>query len=136
MIGQCFDIAEYNWNVTVYYYVTKHDIGFCLKRLRKLTTKQTYHNECKKTLYTDKKDRAYIYTSYRKLESVIFIGIPSSTGELINTITHEANHLKAHIATYYNIDEKEEEVAYLIGDIVQQMTESFIRLIYFKPLHI
>ena len=105
MIGQYFYIAEYDWGVTVYYNVTKYDVDFCLRQLRKLTTQSKYQNECKQTLYTNKKDRAYVYSSYRRLESVMFIGIPSSTGEFISTITHEANHIKTHIATYYDLDD-------------------------------
>lgn len=136
MIGQYFNIKEYDWDVKVFYDVKKHDIDFCLKELNHLTTKTKHHKECYKTLHTNKKDRAYIYSSYNKLETVIFIGVPSSTGELIDTIAHEANHLKSHIATYYDINEKGEKVSYLIGNIVKQMTESFIRLIYCKPLDI
>ena len=71
-----------------------------------------------------------------KKESIIFITHPSSTGEFLNTITHEANHLKSHIASYYGLDEKDEEVCYIIGDIVQQMSETFMRFIYSKCLKI
>lgn len=136
MIGNYFRIPEYDWEVKVFYDVKKYDIDFCFKELSHLTTKSKHFDECYKTLYTNEKDRAFIYTSYDKCKTVIFIGVPSSTGELIDTISHEANHLKSHIASYYDIDEKGEEVSYIIGDIVQQMTESFIRLIYYKPLDI
>lgn len=136
MIGQYFYIAEYDWGVTVYYNVTKYDIDFCLRQLRKLTTQSKYQNECKQTLYTNKKDRAYVYSSYRRLESVMFIGIPSSTGEFMSTITHEANHIKTHIATYYDLDEKDEEVCYIIGDIVKDMSDTFMQLICSNVLNI
>ena len=134
MIGQYFNIPKYNWEVKVYYGVTKHDIPFCLKKLRKLTTQSKYAKECKETLYTNKKDRAYIYSSYRTQETVIFIGVHSSTGELINTITHEANHLKSHIATVYNLNEKDEEVCYIIGGIAEEMSNLFIPYICNKNL--
>lgn len=136
MIGNYFSLPKYNWNIKVFYDVKKHDIDFCIKELNHLTTKSKHHDKCYNTLYTNKKDKGYIYTSYNKLETIIFIGVPSSTGELIDTIGHEANHLKSHIATYYDIDEKGEEAAYLAGEIVQQMTEAFIKLIYYKPLDI
>ena len=136
MIGQYFYIAEYDWGVTVYYNVTKYDVDFCLRQLRKLTTQSKYQNECKQTLYTNKKDRAYVYSSYRRLESVMFIGIPSSTGEFISTITHEANHIKTHIATYYDLDEKDEEVCYIIGNIVKDMSNTFMQLICSNLLNI
>lgn len=136
MIGQKFNIPKYDWDVKVYYDVKKSDIQFCIKQLRKLTSKQKHFRECKETLYTDEKDRAYVYSSFRKQETIIFIGVPSSTGELIDTITHEANHLKSHLATYYNLNEKDEEVCYVIGDIVKQMSEVFVEFICCKLLDI
>ena len=54
----------------------------------KLTTKSYVFRECKRTLFTDEKDKGFTYSSFVKHESVIFIGVPSSTGELIDTITH------------------------------------------------
>lgn len=129
MIGQYFTIPEYNWEVEVYYGIEKYDINFCIRKLRKYTTQTNVYKECIKTLNTNKKNRGFTYTSYRFNKSVIFIGVPSSTGELLNTITHEANHLKSHIATYYNLNEKDEEVCYIIGDIAEQMSNTFIQLI-------
>ena len=136
MIGQYFDIDVYNWKVYVYYEVNKNDIPFCITRLKDLTIKKSVIDECKETILSGKYNKAFIYSSYIKKESIIFITHPSSTGEFLNTITHEANHLKSHIASYYNLDEKDEEVCYIIGDIVQQMSETFMRFIYSKCLKI
>lgn len=129
MIGQSFDIPRYDWNVKVYYDVERYDINFCIKQLRKLTTDKHIFEECDKTLNTNKRDRAYTYSSYVTKSSIMFIGVPSSTGELISTITHEANHIKSHIASYYDLNEKGEEVSYLIGDIVRRMSNTFIEFI-------
>lgn len=129
MIAQSFNISQYDWNIKVYYDVERSDINFCIKQLKKLTTDNKIFNECKQTLDTKYKDRAYTYSSYVVKSSIVFIGIPSSTGELINTITHEANHIKSHIATYYDLNEKGEKVSYLIGKIVKEMSNTFIRFI-------
>ena len=129
MIAQHFNMRNYDWDITVYYDVEKCDINFCIKQLKKLTSENKYILECKETLNTNKKDRAYTYSSYIAKSSIVFIGVPSSTGELINTIAHEANHIKSHIATYYNLNEKGEKVSYLIGDIIKEMSNTFINLI-------
>lgn len=129
MIAQSFNISQYDWNIKVYYDVERSDINFCIKQLKKLTTDNKIFNECRQTLDTKHKDRAYTYSSYVTKSSIVFIGIPSSTGELINTITHEANHIKSHIATYYDLDEKGERVSYLIGEIVKEMSNTFIQFI-------
>lgn len=136
MIGQHFNIPKYDWDIEVYYDVNKYDINFCIKKLKRLTTKTKTYKECYETLYTNKLNRAYVYSSYNRKLSIVFIGEHSSTGEFINTITHEANHIKSHIATYYDIDEKEEEVCYMIGNIVEEMSETFIRFICNKCLDI
>lgn len=129
MIGQSFEIPKYDWDVKVYYDVERTDINFCIKQLKKLTTDKYIFEECNKTINSKYKNRAYTYSSYITKSSIVFVGVPSSTGELISTIAHEANHIKSHIATYYNIDEKGEEVSYLIGDIVKRMSKSFIDFI-------
>ena len=134
MIAQSFNISQYDWNIKVYYDVEKCDINFCVKQLKKLTTDKHIFEECDKTLNTNKRDRAYTYSSYVAKSSIVFIGIPSSTGELINTITHEANHIKSHIATYYDLNEKGEKVSYLIGEIVKEMSNTFIHFICDKCL--
>lgn len=129
MIAQSFNISQYDWNVKVYYDVERSDINFCIKQLKKLTTDNKIFDECRQTLDTKHKDRAYTYSSYVAKSSIVFIDIPSSTGELINTITHEANHIKSHIATYYDLNEKGERVSYLIGEIVKEMSNTFIQFI-------
>ena len=134
MIGQSFTMPQYDWHIRVYYDVEQSDINFCIKQLKKLTTNSKIYEECKETLDTNKKDRAYTYSSYVAKSSIVFIGIPSSMGELINTITHEANHIKSHIATCYNLNEKGEKVSYLIGEIVKEMSNTFIHFICDKCL--
>ena len=134
MIGQYFKIPEYDWDITVYYNVTKYDIDFCIKQLNKLTTLNKYKRECIKTIYSNKKDRAYTYSSFKFKSSIVFIGVSSSTGELINTITHEANHIKSHIATVYGLDEKDEDVCYIIGEVVEEMSKVFVQHICNKNL--
>ena len=59
----------------------------------------------------------------------MIIGKTTSKKEFINTIVHEANHLQSHIATVYNLDEKGEEVCYLIGTIVETMYNVFRKII-------
>ena len=62
MIGQYFDIDEYNWKVYVYYEVNKNDIPFCITRLKDLTIKKNVIDECKKTILNGKYDKAFIYS--------------------------------------------------------------------------
>ena len=129
MIGQHFNISKYNWDINIFYDVDKRDISFCIKTLNKYTKRKHFHKECIDTLGEGIKDRAYVYTAYDKESTVLFISPYSSTGEFLSTIAHEANHIKSHIATYYDLNEKDEEVCYIIGTIVKEMSNVFMAII-------
>ena len=53
--------------------------------------------------------------------SVVCINKATSREELINTISHEADHVKSDICDYYNVPLDSEQAAYLIGYLVGKM---------------
>ena len=53
--------------------------------------------------------------------SVVCINKTTSREELINTISHEADHVQAAICDYYNVPLDSEQAAYLIGYLVGKM---------------
>ena len=53
--------------------------------------------------------------------SVVCINKATSREELINTISHEADHVKSDICDYYNVQPDSEQAAYLIGYLVGKM---------------
>lgn len=57
------------------------------------------------------------------------IGIADSKEQFINTIVHEIKHLQSHICEYYNVSEKGEQAAYLIGYIAMKMFKVFNKLL-------
>ena len=71
------------------------------------------------------KDSGFTYTDFKRKQSIVGIGKSTSNSQLLNTITHEAKHVQSHICRYYKIKEDEEDAAYLIGYIVQQMYQVF-----------
>ena len=60
--------------------------------------------------------------------SIICINKTSDREELINTISHEADHVQDTICKYYNITLDSEDAAYLIGYLVGKMYYSSRRL--------
>ena len=53
--------------------------------------------------------------------SVVCINKTTSREELINTISHEADHIQDTICEYYDVPLDSEDAAYLIGYLVSKM---------------
>ena len=53
--------------------------------------------------------------------SVVCINKSTSREELINTISHEADHVQDAICKYYDVPLESEDAAYLIGYLVSKM---------------
>ena len=53
--------------------------------------------------------------------SVVCINKTTSREELINTVSHEADHVQSAICNYYNVQLDSEDAAYLIGYLVGKM---------------
>jgi hypothetical protein len=68
-----------------------------------------------------KYDSGVTFTNSDFRTSVICINKTTSREELINTITHEADHIQDDICDYYNVPLDSEQAAYLIGYLVGKM---------------
>ena len=61
------------------------------------------------------------FTNSNFKTSVVCINKASSKEELMNTISHEADHVQDDICDYYNVPLDSEQAAYLIGYLVGKM---------------
>lgn len=129
MIGQSFYIDKYDWQVVVLYEVSYNNKGYIINMLRQICEDDKLIEKAKYNLNLRSYNTGFTYSDLDKQRSLVVIGKTTSTKEIVNTIVHEANHLKSHIATAYNIDEKGEEVCYLIGEIVRTMFSVFSKII-------
>lgn len=129
MIVQKFYIDKYDWQVVVLYEVGYRNKDYVIDMLRQICNKESIINQAKANLNLDEYNTGFTYSDLDEQCSLMVIGKASSNRETVNTIVHEANHLKSHIATKYNIDEKGEEVCYLIGGIVRTMFKVFSKII-------
>lgn len=59
----------------------------------------------------------YIFTDSSKCFSLIMISSATSYAELFNTITHEIDHLTAHVCERFGYDTDGEKSAYIQGEI-------------------
>ena len=129
MIGQRFYIDKYDWQVMVLYEVGSSDTNIVIRMLEYICSDNDIINTAYENVSNGKPNTGFTYSDYDKQLSFMVIGKTTSIRETLNTIVHEANHLKSHIATAYGIDEKGEEVCYFIGNIVKTMYDVFRKFI-------
>ena len=129
MIIQRFIIPKYNWKVVVLHNTTVADKDFIIKTLKEICNDEEDINKAKSNINSNKPNQGFIYSNFDTKQSIINIGYASSSYEYIDTIIHEANHLHSHIATVYNLDEKGEEVCYLIAHIVKTIYKDFWKIV-------
>lgn len=129
MIKQLFRIDKYDWKVIVLYEISYRDADYVIDMLKQMDAPNYILRSAYKNVNEGQPNTGFIYSDYDKQRSIIIVSKTTSNQELIDTIVHEANHLQSHIATVFNLDEKGEEVCYLIGDIVKRMYKVFNKII-------
>ena len=129
MIQQKIYLEKYKWEVVILYNTTFTDIDYIMDTLKEICDNKKDLYNAYLNISSKEYNTGFIYSNLNTKQSLILIGWASSKNELIDTIVHEANHLQSHIATRYNLDEKGEEVSYLIVDIVKRMYPIFKKLI-------
>lgn len=65
-----------------------------------------------------KKNSGVTYSNLDYRTSIVCINKTTSKEELINTISHEADHVQEAICKYYDVPLNSEQAAYLIGYLV------------------
>lgn len=129
MIIQKIFLKKYNWRVVVLYNVTEYDINKIKSILSEICNNEDTIENSVRYIKKGEYNTGFIYSNYIDKASLIVIGKADSKRQLINTIAHEANHLQSHIATVFDLDEKGEEVCYLIGYIMEIMFKVFSKII-------
>ena len=129
MIKQSFYIDKYDWQVVVLYEVGSDNTDYIISILKRNNASVNVINIAYNNIIAGKLNTGFTYSDLHKHRTIIAISKTTSKSELINTIVHEANHLQSHIATEFNLDEKGEEVCYLIGGIVKAMFRVFSKII-------
>ena len=118
MIKQLIDIDGY-WEVIVYYNVDYNffsDIAFELKAIGSPVERidDIYYN-------LKYEAKAVTCTNITKHVSIVLFNYHKSKYDYINSIVHEAEHVKQHMLKAYNVDDKGEPPAYTVGYIAMKM---------------
>lgn len=116
MIEQGFSIGNRNWWVMVYYDVRTPDD---LRKVEGALMASGCPKEMIKPAIENLKgwNRGYTFSNLDKRTSIIIIGKATDASQMFDSIVHEMKHLAEHIGEYYGIDPREEQSAYLQGDV-------------------
>ena len=126
MIKQMFDVDGY-WKVIIFYNVNDdffipiskelESIGFPIKDTEEIF--RQFHGDAK----------AVTCSNETKHISIVLFKQHLSSADYINSIVHEAEHVKQAILRAYDIEDKGEHPAYTIGYIIGQMYHVFAKII-------
>ena len=120
MIKCIINIANY-WEVIVYYNIDYNFFNYIEEELKFYSTpiesiRRIYHN-----MRTTAKAFTYNNSYYRV--SIVGFNIHSDKYDYINSIIHEAEHVKQAILKYYNIKDKGGNAAYTVAYIAMKMLQ-------------
>lgn len=120
MIKRIINIANY-WEVIVYYNIDYNFFDYIAKDLKSYSTpveniRRIYHN-----MRTNAK--AFTYSSSYYKVSIVGFNIHSDKYDYINSIIHEAEHVKQAMLNYYNIKDEGENAAYTVAYIAMKMLQ-------------
>lgn len=113
-------IDKYNWHLVVLIDVDIDNIRRVIQYLHYLYCDESYINDVK-TSINNGYNNAITITNLSINRSLVIINKTTNDKEFVNSIVHECRHVQSHIATKYHLDEKGEDVAYLIGHIVSDI---------------
>ena len=119
MIKSTIDVAGY-WSIVLFVDVDYDDFDIIESALTDILAPISIIDEIyDKISYRINSGVTFTNSDYRS--SVVCINKGSTKEQVINTISHEADHVQAAICDYYNVPLDSEQAAYLIGYLVGKM---------------
>lgn len=126
MIKQIFDVESY-WKVIVYYNVDYNFFDIIAKELLKHNASRHIINDIY-SIMSQGKAKAVTYSNIDRYVSVVLFNKHNSREDYINSLVHEAEHIKQAMLDAYKVKDEGEPPAYTIGYLVMRMWEIFNKL--------
>ena len=124
MIKRVLNI-DYYWKVIVYYNINYNLFSIIIKDLKSIKCNKTEIKNIYNKLYKGYAKAVTISNADYKTSIVLFNN-HKNINDYVNSIVHEAEHIKQSMLDYYNIKDKGEEPAYTIGYLSMKLLEIFI----------
>lgn len=120
MIKQIINIDNY-WEVIVYYDIDYNFFNDIVKELNYLNAPV---EELDKIYYTMKyKAKAFTYSNLKYRVSIVGFNKHFDKYDYINSIIHEAEHVKQHMLRSYKVLDEGEPPAYTVGYVATKMLQ-------------
>ena len=119
MIKSTIDVAGY-WSIVLFVDVDYNKYNIIESALTDILAPISVINEIYDKISYEY-DSGVTFTNPDYKISVVCINKATSREELINTISHEADHIQNDICKYYDVPLDSEQAAYLIGYLVSKM---------------
>ena len=121
MIKQIINIDNY-WEVIVYYDIDYNFFNDIVKELKHLNSPV---EEIDKIYYNMKyKSKAFTYSNLKYRVSIVGFNKHFDKYDYVNSIIHEAEHVKQHMLRSYKVLDKGEPPAYTVSYIAMKMLQS------------
>ncbi len=119
MIKSVIDIAGY-WSIVLFVDVDYNKFDVIESALTDILAPISVIDEIYDKI-SYKLNSGVTFTNSKYKTSVVCINKTTTREELINTISHEADHVQDAICDYYDVPLDSEQAAYLIGYLVGKM---------------
>lgn len=126
MIKSVIDVAGY-WSIVLFVNVDYDNFEIVESALTDILAPVSVIDEMYNKI-SYKYDSGVTFSNPDYRTSVVCINKATSREELINTISHEADHVQDDICKYYDVPLDSEQAAYLIGYLVGKIYYSARRL--------
>ena len=134
MIQQIFNIKDY-WEVTVFYNVNYSLFYIIADLLSEIGAS----NNLIEGIYSNMKSgkaKAVTYSNSNKHVSIVLFNKHATKKDYLNSIVHEAEHIKQAMLRTYEVEDEGEAPAYTIGYLVSQMWRVFKEMVCGDALYL
>lgn len=122
MIRQTINVNNY-WKIIVYYNVNYNLFNYIAEDFYSIGASTKTINRIYNTMIKRKAKAVTLSNEYDRVSVVVF-NKHKNKYDYINSIVHEAEHVKQDMLSSYNVKDEGEEPAYTIGFIVMKMLQS------------
>lgn len=120
-----FRIDSLDWSIEVYCLAPSFNPSPILSALREFRPSDKDMLVANGLVRSGDTNWGFTFSSYGMRSSLMVIGPADNQSEYFNSVVHETYHLAKHIAQCDNLDPYSEDVAYIAGDVVQMIYNSF-----------